>query len=194
MAFLNSRRDLIYWFLQNEVKGQNVTFTGQIILKRYRELKDRLFCKQVFKDECYEKYWTLGNIEGIVKSYTSLGREADIPLDISEYKKSTIQQGRFVEGIALPSSTKAPATALSRLYGELANMYQEGLLHRFGRGSYCTLTSNIAKTISSNIGTKAEYSVAKKDYTAKSKQIIVNVDDLQKLIDTAVTKRLSEKN
>lgn len=133
MEFLNTRRDLINWFIKNEVKTHNTTFSGQIILKRYRELKDKLFCKQVFKDECYEKYWILGNIDGIAKSYTALGRERDIPLDIQEYKTLLVEKKRFVEGeMALPTSVRAPANALSRLCGELANMYQEGLLHRCG--------------------------------------------------------------
>lgn len=165
MEFLNTRRDLINWFIQNEVKGQNITFSGHGILKRYRELKDKLFCKQVFKDECYEKYWILGNIEGVTKAYIALGRESDLPLDIQKYKEVLLEKKRFVEGeMTLPTSIKAPANALSRLCGELANMYQEGRLHKFGRGVYCTLHSGIAKSSTSSIGESVSETPRKSRY------------------------------
>lgn len=189
MEFLNTRRDLINWFIKNEVQAHNHTFSGGSILKRYRELKDKLFCKQVFKDECYEKYWILGNIEGIVKSYVTLGRESDIPLDIQEYRKLFTEKKRFVEGeMALPTSVKAPANALSRLCGELANMYHEGLLHRFGRGSYCVLTAGMVATKS--VSHPSDFQVASSAPKAKQ-QVLVDTDQLAALIEDAVSRRFA---
>lgn len=107
MKFFKTRRELIAYLL-NEGFVDRLKITAKTILKLYREKKKEFFCAAIFRDDCYEKFWLIG-------------------YEVC-YKQTH-------DGDEMPEIS-APANAMSRMCGELANLYQEGCLRKIGRGLY----------------------------------------------------------
>ena len=117
-SYLDTRRDWIaYAILHSLVDKENVT--GSALLKAYRERQDDFFCRQIYKDELYEKFYQLGFKEGM----------------------------KHEESIASNfESSRAPANPFSRMCGEIAMLAKETTegrkcripLYKKDRGVYTT--------------------------------------------------------
>lgn len=111
MLFIENRRKLIEYMINEGLVDQNQV-TGKGIMKKYREMKNEIFCPGVFRDDCYEKFWLIGYEVG--------------------YKQALLGEDDVVDVPAI----SAPANALSRMCGEIALLHKEGYFKKIGRGIY----------------------------------------------------------